>query len=262
MERENLQSTQIPQPKPKEIMPFLDRRDVVMQKLEKEALSKVAVIIEGPPIYLWPPRIAAFDTLQWRSEAFLKGWDFTNSFAKRIPEKKSYQYVLVDDLNYMPKHAENSDLHKQIEKLRNSSPEIQQSALFQPPVRQTKIISESSLASDIGTTQCSRIDAAFNARKILDQLGSNALLYAGNATNLMLAVVNPDTVEIRSEQLNMMMELYRILRDSKEFQPFSKKWTVEAITETFRHVWLGENGSITDFSKPQFHGSHFSFVSS
>lgn len=240
----------------------IDRSEVIMQQLEVEAQAKVAVIIEGPPIYLWPPSLPEFDSLQWRSKAFRNGWKFANTFAERLPERKSFQYILVDDLNYLPKNAENADIRNQIMRLRTSSSEIEQSALFKPQSDNVKILLESQLAADEGTTQCSKLDGAFNAKKILDQVGSGGhpLLYPGNAHKLMLAVINPDTAVVRSEQLNMMMELYKVLRKNPEFQKYSKKFASEAITETFRHVWLNENGNVKGMTKPIFQGSHFSFV--
>jgi hypothetical protein len=240
----------------------LDGRSAVMRQLEVESQTKMAVIVEGPPVYLWPPSGPAFDSMQWRSKSFRSGWNFVNVFAGRIPERKLFQYVLIDDLNYLPKNAENSDIRKQIARLRDSSPEIQQSALFRPTGEQVKVILESKLGSDKYTLHCSRLDAAFNLDKIIDQVGvgGSPLLFAGNANRLMLVVVNPETVEVSSEQSNMLMELYRLLRKHPEFQKYSKKWSSEAITDTFRHVWVDSHGNVKGLTKPEFHGSHFSFI--
>ncbi len=140
---------------------------------------------------------------------------------------------------------------------------MKKSALFQENSERTRVFLQSSLADQLDTRHSSKLDAEFNARKILDQVATgrgNPLLYAGNADKLMLLIVCPDSPEVRAEQLNMISELYRILRADNDFQKISRKASSAAITETYRHVWLDDDGKVTGLTRPIFQGGHFSFI--
>lgn len=242
---------------------LIDRKTEILRRLELEAMQKFSVTIEGPPLYLWPPKSKQFKSLQWESEDFQGGWEFVQALTGRLPEHKTHQYILLDDLNYLPEDTGNSGIERYVERLRRSSNVIAESAIFLPESKRIKKFSESELSFKTNTTICSELDAAFNVQKIIDQLGSYGgypLVYPGNIETTMNVVVNPDTAEIRAEQLNMFGQLYKQLRSHEAYERYSKDLTRKAITETYRHVWVGEKGNIKGITRPVFVNNNFSFV--
>jgi hypothetical protein len=220
-----------------------ERRESALRYIERESRTRYSVILEGPPIYLWP----AMQSQTWDTPAFRSGWSLVNDATKRLPQQKLQEYILIDDFNYRPKLATEVDEQKRMNALWQSSDDVNRSSITIDPPWSVRRISEKALAEASGERTCSRLDAEFNRIKIIDQLkgfGENGWLYPENLNKLLLVVVNPDSTEIRSEQLNMIQALYEKLRQHDAFQRVSKRATREILCEMYRHIWVNKDGHI------------------
>lgn len=247
---------QVSLPRPDEALSSTEK---ALKILVNEARTKSAVVIEGPPIYVWP----AIPELQWRNQAFIAGMNFENRLDERLQKNKTRRYALIDDLNYRPKRADDSDFRRQLVAMEGSSDAIRQSPVFSGSERVVRFL-ESDLADQVGSTQCSVLDAVFNKAKITDNLygyGKGGLVYPEWAHKLMLIVISPKTAPLRAEQLNMVQALYEMLvadpyyRSKRDFRTLVRN----IIAQTYRHVWINGQGEVEEMTQIEFSNNRFNY---
>lgn len=235
------------------------KNERVIEDIVAEARTKTIVVPEGPPIYLWPALVEQ----RWDNPAFVKGWGIVNAVSGKLPKQKLRHYVLIDDLNYRPEGVTEQTLTMRMGGVWQTADDVAKSPIFNDDKGEAVRISEAELSVSVGSTVCSVLDARFNKQKITDQMrdfGKIGLLHYGNLERLMLLVVSPDTAVFKAEQLNMAQALYELLRQDPAFAKASKEQTRNAITNTYRHIWLDrKTGEVSDKTKIVFANNKFMF---
>lgn len=225
----------------------------VLAIVEEETAKKSVMVLEGPPIYLWPQ--PSYPSQQWYHPAFTQGWSLTTAIGNFVAADKIQHFVLVDDYNYRPEGE--VDLERRALELGHQAPALVMSPVFdgEANILPVQRYLESAFVQENGNNQCSSLDAQFQREKILHQL-MEGRVDLSSLNQLLLVVVHPQ--EFQSQQSIMLSSLLGLMKDAP-FQQIPRKKRPGIVSEMYRHIWLDDTGNITNVTQPHWDGNKFIF---
>lgn len=227
-----------------------ERENKVLSYIEQEVSARRVIIPEGPPIYLWPFK----ESHEWNSGVFLNGWKMVNDLSNRIPLEKTQHFVLVDDYNNRPEGVTESDRQEQLKKMGQTSDVLMRSPIFlngnvkHAPIY--RFLESSFVIESTSSNRCSSLDAGFQKQKIIHQLDNNKLSIE-DMDKALLVVFHPEDFQ---QQQQMML---RSLMKEEPFNQIPKPELRNKLSNMYRHVWLNNDGQITQVTRPVWHKKNF-----
>ena len=216
--------------------------------------AKSRIGFEAPPLYLYPNTGEEYATQRWESPALRNGWRFSGEIIPEVKGKKVTHFILIDDFNNVPDGVEERHHLEQLFRLK-SVPELASSDIFISNGHEVVRRLESEFVQDGKQNRCSNLDASFQREKIIFQAEPEEgipLLDAMNET--LLIVVHPDGFQ--QQQSLMLTALLGELKHPP-FHQIPKSKRREVLSDMYRHVWFGNEGSITSVTKPVWDGFRF-----
>lgn len=210
---------------------FSFMRNFLVSQLNSKGQSQL--IIEGPPVYLWPDRRSP--SQDWSSPQFQSGWIFTDYFVNTT-DGLANQWMLLDEIHNTPSSF---DPKNNLGILNQFTSQIKNLPYDLPTLRQSdQVFLEGDFLRKVGSDSCSKLDAAFQLTKI------------GAYTQPLLMVVHPE--EFIGQQKSMLTELLGQMKNNSNFSSMTKDDRKKFIEQTFFHVWTDGNGELSGITKPQW----------
>lgn len=210
-------------------------RDFLVNQTNRAEHSQL--IIEGPPVYLWPDRRSP--SQDWSSPQFQSGWIFTDYFVNTTSSLTN-QWMLLDEIHNTPYGF---DPKNNLGILNQFTSQIKNLPFDLPTLRQSdQVFLEGDFLRKVGSDSCSKLDAAFQLTKIDT--------YTYDSLQPLLVLVHPE--EFVSQQKSMLTELLGQMKNNYNFSSMTKDDRRKFIEQTFFHVWTDGNGELSGITKPQW----------
>ncbi len=223
----------------------------VLSFIEQGSAGKVAVILEGPPLYLWPH--PDLPTQTWHHPSVRNGWRIVDTLEGVIPHDVLHHMVLIDDFNNIEGEVTEEIIAERLAALRETVNEIGSSSVFSDRPFQVRRHRESDFVRDDRESTCSYLDAGFQRQKLL--LQHKAAEEQGVSLSETLSIViHPHTFQRQQSAM-----LGHLLGEMKRppFDSIPKKDRRRYIEDTYRHVWLDDGGRVDSVTRPIWEGNKF-----
>lgn len=195
-----------------------------------------SVILEGPPIYMFPSRDIPGQSLN--TEAFRRGWEIAEGILQdSVLGARTTHHLLVDEFNNAQKDVSDKDVEMFVGEIFSGQQEVLR--------RRDRVARESDFAGE--GNSCGRMDAKF-------QLGKFET--AGDQYPLLI-IIHP--TDFQGQQRAMLEFLLKEMKDSQRFSGLTKERRRQVISDSYLHVWIGEQGIIESITEPVWNGQRFDF---
>lgn len=221
----------------------------VMRWIDREIGNGKLLVPEGPPIHIHKED-------EWREDAFINGWMLVSDLAERNQGRVRH-FFLVDELVGRLKGAAKAegraiDEHSRL--VGGLSAEITIPALELSTNKHTPF--QTYLKRDftkLSSGRCFEVDADFQLEKTI-ALIEEGRIDSPSSRDVLHLIIHP--TKYREEQEKMLKRM--VERMSKSVMKM--RAAHKLISDTYRHIWLGQLGDITAVTLPQWDGGKFTFI--
>lgn len=164
-------------------------------------------------------------------------------------------FQMVDDKNFRPDHTPPTNTYE--DEFYRSMAEAEDWRRFHTEVVENVPVPsmleahyghmESRFMEDQGDT-CATLDSRFQLEKILE--GQRA----GSALHI---VVHPK--DFKRQQAAMLANLKGQFAGNPELQQIPKKMREKMLLDSYRHIWIGSTGEVSDITEPVVNNGMYSF---
>jgi len=222
--------------------------------VESTARHRDDIILEGPPIYLWPRPDNPTEDI--RSNPATNGWLFLNELSMRLADREPEHFVLIDEFNNRPEEENEVSAEEEFRRMVDASPILNDLPILQTEGTAQVLKETSFTGEDDSKNKCQFLDAGFQMQKLISVVESNmdAEEMLARLRSTLLIVVHPDTFQ--SQQSAMLGALMGKMKDSI-FSMIPKSVRRDIISSAYMHVWLDEGGRVTGVTQPEWDGNKF-----
>ncbi len=234
---------------------------------ERRASKSSVIMVQGPRTFLWPKGDKTSYYQHWAYPPLTAGWNVVNSIADRIvnsaPGVRFVHYGSIEDMENRPEGGEEVKIDIQMQRLKYSSPSLMSSPLFMnghadhPAVR---IFAESAFKPTVPLSSHADRMGVFQMKKIREQVieyGNPEGVSLRDVGSLLL--INLAPLGFERQQAIVLEALLRAMREDPIFIHVRKVARRQLIERIFRHLWIGEDGSVEGVTKPRWNVDKFVF---
>lgn len=230
---------------------------VNLMELEIQRKGVNLVTVEGPPIYLW--RNDQVTSCAWDNEAFRKGWELTDQMIRelrrRMPGLQVEHFQMIDDKNYRPNTIPPTNTYEnsfdrsmaEAEDWRRFHEEVAENIPVPSMLEAHYGKMESVFMEDQDDT-CAMLDSRFQLEKIMEGQRNGTALHI---------IVHPE--DFQRQQAAMLANLKGQFAGNPDLQHIPKKMRDQMLRDSYRHVWIGSTGQVSNITEPVVNNGMYSF---
>jgi len=223
---------------------------LVLKEIDRLGIHRVG--FEGCPIYAFPSSRLELKSQQYESEEFKNGWKLGDRLITQLhrdnPGLTIHHWVMVDDVNGIEGVPLRRDIFDRtiaainrkiglIEILKNTDPE--RSFLESQFIKDTK-------------DECSILDARFQMLQITDAIK--------NIDPLQSILLKIHPIGFQFQQALMFQHMLKEMKTDFLFSKRSKQVRISLIESLFVHIWIDDEGKVSDITMPKFQESNSQFA--
>lgn len=210
------------------------------------------VILEGPPIYLFPDPEPGYEMEDIGSASSIEGWNTLDHLAETISHVSQEHFVMIDDFNGRPEGTLYVDPEVSLDLLTQGA-RLSDLSILQPSgIQRTFLESTFTDQDDESRNKCSFLDAKFQMAKI-NSLLKDYMTPQQAATALreaLFVVVHPT---VFAGQQEMMLEaILGEMKDHPQLKVLSKQERMDLIGRLYIHVWVDNHGDVAGVTQPMW----------